>query len=91
MLFKLYLWLCHWLQDSLPKHDDTHIKCARCGWESEHINGLKFIFVGGNEVEGLCLSCYGGTMYHKKDWRNLKADSIPLTFKVLFKGDEYEL
>lgn len=27
-------------------------------------------------------------IYYKKDWRNSKANSIPLTFKVYFKGDD---
>lgn len=43
-----------------------------------------------NIMEGLCQSCYGGIIYYKKDWRNSKANSIPLTFKVCFKGDENE-
>lgn len=42
MLTKLYLYLLHWLEQSLPSPDDTHVKCATCGWESEHINNLKF-------------------------------------------------
>lgn len=88
MLTKLYLYLLHWLEQSLPSPDDTHIKCATCGWESEHMNNLKFIYVGENRMEGLCPSCYGGIIYHKKDWRNSKARNIPLTFKVYFKGDE---
>ena len=94
MLTKMYLYLLHWLEQSLPSSDDTHIKCATCGWESEHMNNLKFIYTGSNGInnimEGLCPSCYGGILYHKKDWRNSKANSIPLTFKVYFKGDENE-
>ena len=58
MLNKLYFWLGHWLMDSLPKVDDNHIKCATCGWESEHINNLKFIYVG----------------YNTDDWRNSAVD-----------------
>lgn len=34
--------------DTLPKTDDNHIKCATCGWESEHLNNLKFIYFGDN-------------------------------------------
>ncbi|CAH1193130.1 Hypothetical protein DAL_51 [Psychrobacter phage D'Alembert] len=90
MITKLYLYLLHWLEQSLPSPDDTYIKCATCGWDSEHMNSLKFIYVGNtsinNEMEGLCPSCYGGILYHKKDWRNLKARNIPLTLKVYFKG-----
>lgn len=51
------------------------------------MNNLKFIYVGENRMEGLCPSCYGGMLYHKKDWCNLKANPIPSTFKVYFKGD----
>lgn len=90
MLTKLYLYLLHWLEQSLPSPEDTHIKCATCGWESEHMNNLKFIYIGDNEMEGLCPSCYHGSIYFKRDWSNLKANSIPLTFKVYFKGDESE-
>ena len=86
MLTKLYLWLGHWLMDSLPNKDDTHIKCATCGWESGQINDLKFIYVGDNKMEGLCPSCYGGIIYYKRDWSDLKANSIDLTFRVVFKG-----
>ena len=43
-----------------------------------------------NIMEGLCPSCYGGILYHKKDWSDLKDNPIPLTFKVIFKGDENE-
>ena len=42
-------------------------------------------------MEGLCPSCYHGSIYYKKDWGDLKANPIPLTFKVYFKGDENEL
>lgn len=91
MLTKLYLWIGHWLMNSLPSPDDTHIKCARCGWESEHISNLKFIYVGNNginnQMEGLCPSCYGGIIYYKRDWRDFKSSPIDLTFKVYFKGD----
>lgn len=76
---------------SLPKHDNYPIKCAACGNEEEHLNSLKYIYaeksVGDNKMKGLCPSCYGGIIYYKKDWRNSKANSIPLTFKVYFKGD----
>ena len=74
--------------NSLPKKDDTHIKCATCGWESGQINDLKFIYVGDNKMEGLCPSCYGGIIYYKRDWSDLRANSIDLTFKVIFKGGE---
>ena len=88
MIYNLYLYLLHWLMDSLPKVDDNYIKCAQCGWESEHINNLKFIYIGDNTMEGLCPNCYNDRIYHKRDWSDLKANSIPLTFKVYFKGDE---
>lgn len=51
------------------------------------MNNLKFIYVGENRMEGLCPSCYGGIIYYKRDWSDLKADPIDLTFKVYFKGD----
>lgn len=87
MLTKLYLWLGHWLMNSLPKNDDHRIKCATCGNEEEHLNSLKYIYVGDNKMEGLCPRCYGGIIYYKRDWMNLKANPIPLEFKVYFKGD----
>lgn len=87
MIYNLYSYLLHWLMDSLPKVDDNHIKCAQCGWESEHINNLKFIYVGDNTMEGLCPSCYNDRIYYKRDWSDLKSNSIPLIFKVCFKGD----
>lgn len=87
MLTKLYLWLGHWLMGSLPKKDDTHIKCATCGWESGQINDLKFIYVGDNKMEGLRPRCYHGSIYYKRDCSDLKVDSIDLTFRVIFKGD----
>ena len=87
MIYNLYLYLLHWLMDSLPKVDDNHIKCAQCGWESEHINNLKFIYVGDNTMEGLCPNCYNDRIYYKRDWSNLKSNSIPLSFKVYFRGD----
>lgn len=86
VIYNLYLYLLHWLMDSLPKVDDNHIKCATCGWESEHISNLKFIYVGDNTMEGLCPNCYNDRIYYKRDWSNLKSSSIPLTFKVYFKG-----
>lgn len=73
--------------NSLPKVDDTHIKCATCGWGSEHINNLKFIYVGNNTMKGLCPNCYDDRTYYKRDWSNLKSNPIPLTFKVYFKED----
>ena len=88
VIYNLYLYVLHWLMDSLPKADDNHIKCAQCGWESEHINNLKFIYVGDNTMEGLCPNCYNDSIYYKRDWGNLKANPIPLTFKVYFKGDD---
>lgn len=91
MITKLYLYLLHWLEKSLPSPDDTHIKCATCGWESGYLNNLNFIYVGNtsinNQMEGLCPSCYNDRIYYKRDWSDLKSNSIPLTFKVYFKGD----
>lgn len=88
MTNKLYQLIIHWCMNTLPKTDDCHIKCATCGWESEHLNNLKFIYVGDNVMDGLCPICYNGIMYHKRDYGDLKANPIPLTFKVYFKGDE---
>ena len=88
MLNKLYFWLGHWLMDSLPKVDDSHIKCATCGWESEHINSLKFIYIGDNKMEGLCPKCYGKCMYYKKDYGELKAKPLPTEYTICFKEDE---
>ena len=56
--------------------------------ESEHINNLKFIYIENNTIEGLCPNCYNDRIYYKRDWSDLKANSIPLTFKVYFKGDD---
>ena len=87
MLTKLYLCLGHWLNNSLPRHDDHNIKCATCGNEEEHLSNLKYIYVGDNKMEGLCPRCYHGIVYYKRDYVNLKANPIPVDFKVYFKGE----
>ena len=38
-------------------------------------------------MEGLCPNYYNDRIYYKRDWSNLKSNSIPLVFKVYFKGD----
>lgn len=91
VLNKLEQWLIHWLNNSLRKPDDHFIKCATCGWEGQHLNSLIWIYIGGNNMEGICPSCRQGTMYYKKDCGDLSAKPIPLIFNVIFKGDEHKL
>lgn len=91
MIYNLYLYLLHWLMDSLPKADDNHIKCAQCGWESKAIRNIKFLYSGYGYAEGHCPECFGDSIYFKRDWSDLKATPIDLKINVIKKELDMQL
>lgn len=83
--------LWHWLNGDLPKSDDTHIKCAGCGWENKNIRNVNFLYYGYGYVEGHCPKCFGDSIYFKKDWSNLKSSPIDLKLNITKKVQDMEL
>ena len=91
MIYNLYLYVLHWLMDSLPKVDDTHIKCAQCGWESGAMRNIKFLYSGYGYVVGHCPECFGDSIYFKKDWSDLKAAPIDLKINIIEKDLDMQM